>query len=208
MAGTVLESSIETIFTCSVVKNKLHVCNTKFTKQRKGNEPKYLNCPKYLNTSLYLSYYIGPDKALFFFNQKVLGPVVQNLTKLLANMMLNFLSWNMANALILWLRNCWYICHYYAPNFEEVGGAYCFWEVCACVRPSVHASVRYAFWWHSITSEPCMLGFWNFIYGVFMKKIIDTYFFPIRIMPLSWVMALWKNIDGILSAKYLKSNWS
>ena len=25
----------------------------------------------------------------------------------------------------------------YAPNFEEVGGAYCFWDVCACVRPSV-----------------------------------------------------------------------
>ena len=26
---------------------------------------------------------------------------------------------------------------YYAPIFEEVGGAYCFWDVCACVRPSV-----------------------------------------------------------------------
>ena len=29
------------------------------------------------------------------------------------------------------------ILHFYAPNFEEVGGAYCFWDVCACVLPSV-----------------------------------------------------------------------
>ena len=27
----------------------------------------------------------------------------------------------------------------------------------------------------------------------------------LRIMPLSWVMALWKNMDGILSAKYFKT---
>ena len=60
---------------------------------------------------------------------------------------------------------------------------------------------------HSITSEPCMLGFWNFIYGFFMKKYLTRVFFPIRIMPLSWVMALWKNIDETLSAKYLKSYW-
>ena len=30
---------------------------------------------------------------------------------------------------------------FYAPNFEEVGGAYCFWGV----RPSVRPSVRHAF---------------------------------------------------------------
>ena len=41
---------------------------------------------------------------------------------------------------------------FYAPTFEEVGGAYCFWDVFACVRPL-------RFFIHSITSEPCMLGF-------------------------------------------------
>ena len=43
----------------------------------------------------------------------------------------------------------------------------CFWDVCvcmcACVRPL-------RFLMHSKTSEPSMLGFWNFIYGFFMKK--------------------------------------
>ena len=55
----------------------------------------------------------------------------------------------------------WY---FYAPNF---GGVYCFWDVCACMHPSVRPL---HFLMHSITSEPCMLGFWNFIYGFFMKK--------------------------------------
>ena len=36
----------------------------------------------------------------------------------------------------------------YAPNFEEVGGAYCFW--------GIHA-LRFVM--HSITLEPCRLGF-------------------------------------------------
>ena len=35
------------------------------------------------------------------------GPVVQNLTKLLANMTLNFLSWNMANILIFFAEKMW-----------------------------------------------------------------------------------------------------
>ena len=38
-------------------------------------------------------------------------------------------------------KNSGKVDYYYAPNFEDVGGAYCFWDVCACVRPSV----RYAF---------------------------------------------------------------
>ena len=33
------------------------------------------------------------------------GPVVQNLTKMLANRMLKFLSWNMANTLIIFAAN-------------------------------------------------------------------------------------------------------
>ena len=36
-----------------------------------------------------------------------LGPVVQNLTKLLAKMMLKFLSWNMANTLIFFAEKMW-----------------------------------------------------------------------------------------------------
>ena len=40
--------------------------------------------------------------------------------------------------------------HCYAPNFKEVGGAYCFWVVRPSVRPSVlpsvRPSVRHAFW--------------------------------------------------------------
>ena len=45
----------------------------------------------------------------------------------------------------------------YAPNFEEVGGAYCFWDICASVLPSIRPSVTLLM--HSITSEPCMLGY-------------------------------------------------
>ena len=30
----------------------------------------------------------------------------------------------------------------YAPNFKEVGGAYCFWVVRPSVRPSFRPSVR------------------------------------------------------------------
>ena len=40
------------------------------------------------------------------------------------------------------------------------------------------------------------------------EKIADTYVFLIRIVPFSWVMAHWKNMDEILSAKYLKKYWS
>ena len=93
------------------------------------------------------------------------------------------------------------VTRFWSPNVEEVGGAYCFLDVCACVRPCVRPL---QFLMHSITSEPCMLGFWNFIYGFFMKKYLIC-FFPIAIMPLSWVMALWKKMGEILSAKYLKS---
>ena len=52
---------------------------------------------------------------------------------------------------------------YYAPNFEEVDGAY--WV--RVVRASVRLSVQ----------EPCMLGFWNFIYGFLMEKYLTHVFF-------------------------------
>ena len=48
----------------------------------------------------------------------------------------------------------------YAPNFEEVDGAYWFRVVRACVR-----------------QERCMLGFWNFIYGFLMEKYLTHVFF-------------------------------
>ena len=65
---------------------------------------------------------------------------------------------------------------HYAHNFEEVGGAYCFWDVCACVRASFHASIRafvhasvhpLRFLMYSITSESCMLGLCPSITGHF-----------------------------------------
>ena len=46
-----------------------------------------------------------------------------------------------------------FISFYYAPNFKEVDGAYWFRVVRPCVR-----------------EEPCMLEFWNFIYGFLMEK--------------------------------------
>ena len=54
------------------------------------------------------------------------------------------------------------IFHFYAPNFEEVDGAYWF----RVVRPSV-------------CQESCMLRFLNFIYYGLISdgKIADPYFF-------------------------------
>ena len=45
---------------------------------------------------------------------------------------------------------------------------------CPCVRPCIHASVRNMY---AISYEPCMLGFWNFIYGIFMEKYLTHAFF-------------------------------
>ena len=53
----------------------------------------------------------------------------------------------------------------YTPNFEEVDGAY--WQGCVSVHPSVLPAVQ----------EPCMLGFWNFIYGFLMEKYLTHIFF-------------------------------
>ena len=89
------------------------------------------------------------------------------------------------------LTKFWFLC----PNFEEVWVAYCFWGI----RPSIRSS---RFYMHSITLEPCMLLFWNFSYG-FLIKIADIFFLD-RIVLLSWVMAVWKNMDAILSQKLLK----
>ena len=49
------------------------------------------------------------------------------------------------------LQQCQFVPTIYAPNFEEVDGILVLG--CPCVR-----------------QVPCMLGFWNFIYGFLMKK--------------------------------------
>ena len=56
---------------------------------------------------------------------------------------------------------------------------------------------------HAISYEPCMLGFWNFIYGFLMEKKLTCIFLLVRVTSLSGVMPLWKNQNEILSARYL-----
>ena len=73
-----------------------------------------------------------------------------------------------ANEIPMWFFNGCRIT-LYAPNFKEVDGAYWFRVVCVCVRLSVHTSVRMS------VQEPCMLGFWNFIYGFFMEKYLTHF---------------------------------
>ena len=59
---------------------------------------------------------------------------------------------------------------HYAPNFEEVNGAYWFRVVRLCVHSS-------HFLMHAISYEPCMLGFWNFIYEFLMEIQLTVIFF-------------------------------
>ena len=70
---------------------------------------------------------------------------------------------------------------YYAPNFEEVDRAYWF----RVMRASVRLFVQ----------EPCMLGFWNFIYGFLMEKYFTHVFFLVRVTSLSGVMPLSKKSE-------------
>ena len=60
---------------------------------------------------------------------------------------------------------------------------------CACIRLSVQ--------------ERCMLGFWNFIYGFLMENYLTHVFFLDRVISLSWVMPLWKNLNEIWCMPYL-----
>ena len=64
---------------------------------------------------------------------------------------------------------------------------------CACVCPCLHPSDQ----------EPCMLGFWNFIYGFLMEKYLTYIFFLVRVISLSGVMPLWKNLNEIWCMPYL-----
>ena len=52
------------------------------------------------------------------FRVKIQGPVVQNLMKLLANMMLTFLSWYMANSLIFFAEKIRVATHIFAAKLS------------------------------------------------------------------------------------------
>ena len=84
-------------------------------------------------------------------------------------------------------------CCNYAPNFDEVDGAYWFRVVRASVRPPVCACMLACV----RLSKPCMLGFWNFIYGFLVEKNLTHVFFLVRFISLSGVMPLW-----------IKSEWN
>ena len=58
---------------------------------------------------------------------------------------------------------------------------------------------------HAISYEPCMLGFWNFIYGFLIEKVTDPYFFLGGVISYSEIMPLWKNQNEILSARDLEN---
>ena len=66
-------------------------------------------------------------------------------------------------------------------------------------------SILHAFLMHSITLEQCMLLFEISFMDSSWKNSWHIFFFLDRIMPLSWVMALRKIMDAILSAKYLNN---
>ena len=117
--------------------------------------------------------------------------------------------WNMYTSFVQFrkFKELFYLVyHIYAASVKEVGRVYCLlWA-----RTFVRASVSHVFV-NSITFESPMLGFWNFIYGFVMKQIVDSYvflllfffffLFLLKVVPLSWVMALWKQLQWNLVSK-------
>ena len=84
------------------------------------------------------------------------------------------------------------IVSFYAPNFENSWGHIAFGlSVC-----SSH------FLMHAISYEPCILGFWNFMYGFLMEKYL-TIFFLVRVISLSGVVPPLKQSQWNLVSKYL-----
>ena len=66
-----------------------------------------------------------------------------------------------------------------------------------CVHPSIRP--------FSVHQEPCMLGFWNFIYGFLMEEQLTHICFLVRVVSLSGVMPLWKNPNEIWCMPYLRN---
>ena len=126
----------------------------------------------------------------------------------------------------------------YAPNFFEVDGAYRF-RVVASVWPEpcmlgfwnfiygfltekylthffflvqvisfsgVMLPLKKSDWnlMHAISYEPCMLGFWNFVYGFLMETQLTSIFFLSKLSPFLELCPFEKNQNGILSARYLE----
>ena len=83
-----------------------------------------------------------------------------------------------------------------------------------------------AYWFRvvrpTISQEPCMLGFWNFIYGFLMEKSLHTFFFffvcffffcfcfflfsfffLVRVISFPGVLPLWKNQNELCCMPYL-----
>ena len=84
------------------------------------------------------------------------------------------------------------VIYFYAPNFEEVDGAYWFWVVRASVCPSVHSS-------RVVHARVLKFHIW-----ILHGKIADPYFFSCTSYLLLWSYAPLKNQNEILSARYLE----
>ena len=75
-------------------------------------------------------------------------------------------------------------------------------SICPCMRPSITVfDAKHNFW--TMNARVLKFHIW-----IFHDKIAAMYFFPISIMPLTWVMALWKkygwNFVSKISQKLLK----
>ena len=54
-------------------------------------------------------------------------------------------SWSVHVQVVLGLSSLYFLSTFYAPNFKEVGGAYCFWVVRPSVCPSFRPSICHTF---------------------------------------------------------------
>ena len=69
------------------------------------------------------------------------------------------------------------------------------WGILVSGCPSIRASIRVCV--QLFVKKPCMLGFWNFIYGFLMEKYLTHIVFLVRVISLPGVMPLW-----------IKSEWN
>ena len=84
--------------------------------------------------------------------------------------------------------------NFYAPSFEKVDGAYCFWLV----------HVYVTLFMPPVTLELCILGSWNFIYRIPHGKKADPYFFFFPSYAPFWNYVSFKKWDGNFVSKILQ----